>query len=171
MNHPFLGKGTKNYAADLSLCLTGSLRKLKIIPLSLSRNSSSYSLSVCLFNHFLSISVMVFIAQHVLWGNLSFSFHIKRNWETEIILLKHLRRLGRIIEQRTWCPIFCWERTKCIIYSVIFQLFCSFWDVLRLSILTEQGSDGQQRWINRTSCCCSALHPEGCPHQHGPMKE
>lgn len=45
-------------------------------PLTLSRSSSSYSVSVSLFKCFLSTAVMVFIAQRGLWGKLTSSFHL-----------------------------------------------------------------------------------------------
>lgn len=75
----FWEKGTKNYAADLSLYLIGSFSKLKIMLLTLSRSSSPYPVSLYLFKGFLSTSVMLFILKHGFWGDLTFSFHLTNN--------------------------------------------------------------------------------------------
>lgn len=133
--------------------------------LTLSRSSSSYSVSVSLFKCFLSTAVMVFIAQHGLWGKLTSSFHLKSNWER--ILLKHLKKKGDVNKGKCWgsYSVFWWDN-KIPHLLALYQLFCRFWGITQTSYL--MGSSAVSPWSRKEGdgLIAAVLYL----HQHSPAK-
>lgn len=150
------------------------------MPLTLGRNSSRSAL-VRLFGCFLSRSVMVFIAQRVLWGNCTWSFCVKRNGETEKILLKGLRRQEQVnrVKHLVSCILLRGQNLSFIKpYLSCFAAFGVYSGSLSRAqprrLPTEQrGSSARVAGAEGvTACRCrTVLRPGGFPHPHAPRRE